>query len=213
MGVALTETEWLGGTDPRPMVAYLRGKASDRKLRLFACACGRRVWQQLTESGAAAVTVAERFADGAATLAQVAAARKAVVFGEDAWWTTYDADGEVVAISPQQAAQASTLEGAQAAAERVLLCDAVAECHLLREVFGNPFRPAAVLPAWRRWNGGTVVQIAQDIYEERAFDRLAILADALQDAGCASDDILNHGRQPGEHARGCWVLDALLGME
>ncbi len=87
----------------------------------------------------------------------------------------------------------------------------------LTDVFGNPFRPVTCSPSWRTTN---VRSLASTIYEERElfsglFDnvRLAVLADALQDAGCDNADILNHCRQPGEHVRGCWVVDALLGKE
>ena len=64
-----------------------------------------------------------------------------------------------------------------------------------------------------KWNGGCVVKVAAAIYDERAFDRMPILADALEDAGCDNADILNHCREPGEHVRGCWVLDLLLGKK
>jgi hypothetical protein len=79
---------------------------------------------------------------------------------------------------------------------------------ILRCVFGNPFRPVAVDPNWLT---STVLALAQGIYEERAFDRLPILADALQDAGCDNEDILNHCRDIGPHARGCCVVDLVLG--
>jgi hypothetical protein len=81
-------------------------------------------------------------------------------------------------------------------------------CDLVRDVFGNPFRPVNTVPAWLT---STVVELARGIYEERAFDRLPILADALQDAGCDSTDILDHCRGPGPHVRGCWVVDLVLG--
>jgi hypothetical protein len=81
---------------------------------------------------------------------------------------------------------------------------------LIRELFGNPFRPVTLNPAWRTSN---VTGLAQSIYDDRAFDRLPILADALEDAGCDNADILNHCRQPGEHVRGCWVVDLVLGRE
>jgi hypothetical protein len=84
---------------------------------------------------------------------------------------------------------------------------------LLREIFGNPFRPVTVDPAWLRWNDGTVPKIAQGIYEERAFCRLPILHDALLDAGCDNEDILAHCRGDGPHVRGCWVIDLILGKE
>jgi hypothetical protein len=54
---------------------------------------------------------------------------------------------------------------------------------------------------------------AQPIYAERAFDRLPILTDALEDAGCTWADILDHCRQPGEPGRGCWMVDLLLVKE
>src|SRR5262249_27365406 len=84
-----------------------------------------------------------------------------------------------------------------------------AQCSLLRDIFGPlPFHPVTLNPAWRTSN---VTALAQSIYDDRAFDRLPILADALEDAGCDNADILNHCRQPGEHVRGCWVVDLVLG--
>ncbi|QEL16013.1 hypothetical protein [Limnoglobus roseus] len=78
----------------------------------------------------------------------------------------------------------------------------------MRCVFGNPFRPVAFSPAWRT---STAVGLAEGIYADRAFDRLLILADALQDAGCGDADILGHCRGTGPHVRGCWVVDLVLG--
>ena len=91
--------------------------------------------------------------------------------------------------------------------------EAIQQCHLLRDIFGNPFCAVAVDRTWLAWNDSTAMRIAQAIYDECAFDRLPILADALEDAGCDNADILNHCRQPGEHVRGCWVIDLLLGKE
>lgn len=85
------------------------------------------------------------------------------------------------------------------------------QTNLLRCIIGSPFRPVTTDSAWLAWNQGTVQNIAQAIYDERAFDLMPILADALEEAGCDNDDILAHCRQPGEHVRGCWVLDLLLG--
>jgi len=82
---------------------------------------------------------------------------------------------------------------------------------MLREIFGNPFRLVFVSPSWLAWNDGTVVKIAQGIYSDRAFDRLPILADALEEAGCHDEDLLRHCRRKGGHSPGCWVLDHLLG--
>lgn len=69
-----------------------------------------------------------------------------------------------------------------------------------------------IAPEWLTWDGGTIPAIAQGIYEDRAFDRMPILADALQDAGCEDATILGHCRQPGRHVKGCWAVDALLGL-
>jgi hypothetical protein len=84
---------------------------------------------------------------------------------------------------------------------------------LLRCIFGSPFRLVTIKPTWLRWNDGTVVKIAQSIYDERRFEDLPILADALEDVGCDNADILAHCRQSGEHVRGCWAVDLLLGKE
>jgi hypothetical protein len=85
-----------------------------------------------------------------------------------------------------------------------------AQAGLLRCIFGHPFRPTTINPSWLT---ATVVSITHSIYEERTFDRMPILADALEESGCDHTDILNHLRQPGEHVRGCWVLDLLLSKE
>jgi hypothetical protein len=88
---------------------------------------------------------------------------------------------------------------------------AAARVSLLRDIFGNPFRPVRVESTWLRWNDGTVKKIAEGAYDEDAFDRLPILHDALLDAGCDDEDLLAHCRTPEGHVRGCWVIDALLG--
>jgi hypothetical protein len=91
----------------------------------------------------------------------------------------------------------------------------------LRDIMGNPFRPLPPkrgkrqweekLRGWRTWHSGTIPKLAQAIYQDRAFDQMPILADALEEAGCDNADILAHLRGPGPHMRGCWILDLLLG--
>ena len=79
----------------------------------------------------------------------------------------------------------------------------------LRDIFGNPFRPVAFSPEWQT---GTAASIARAMYDSRDFGAMPILADALQDAGCDSEEILSHCRDPhGVHVRGCWVVDLVLG--
>jgi hypothetical protein len=90
---------------------------------------------------------------------------------------------------------------------------------LLREVFGDPFatrrkRKTDPRRGWMfdpSWRTAIAVSLAQQMYDSREFGAMPILADALQDAGCDNDDILSHCREPGEHVRGCWVLDLVLG--
>ncbi|WP_232069905.1 hypothetical protein [Gemmata massiliana] len=85
-----------------------------------------------------------------------------------------------------------------------------AQADLLRDIFGNPFRSA---PFSRSWCSGTAVAIAERMYECRDFSAMPILADALQEAGCDGTDVLNHCRGSGPHARGCWVVDLVLGKK
>jgi hypothetical protein len=93
-----------------------------------------------------------------------------------------------------------------------------AQCHLLRDIFGNPFRPASLAPSVLTWNDATVVRLARAAYDERHMPegtldngRLAVLADALEEAGCQDQDILGHCRSGGEHVRGWWPVDLCLG--
>jgi hypothetical protein len=79
---------------------------------------------------------------------------------------------------------------------------------LVRDIFGNPFRPVTIDSACRSPN---IAALARTIYEGRAFERIPELADALEEAGCHDDDLLGHCRQPGPHARGCWGVDLILG--
>ena len=92
-----------------------------------------------------------------------------------------------------------------------------AECarqaDLVRCILGNPFRPERLEPTYRDANDGATRRVAQSIYEDHAFDDLPILADALEDAGCADEAVLTHCRATGPHARGCWVVDLVLGKQ
>jgi hypothetical protein len=86
----------------------------------------------------------------------------------------------------------------------------VVQVELIRCIFSNPFRPVTLNPSLLT---STVVDLAEAIYQERAFDRLPILADALEDAGCTNLDIFGHCRGAGPHFRGCWCVDLVLGKE
>ena len=235
LGDAMTEQEWLACTDPQKMLEFLRGKASDRKLRLFACACCRRVWNLVTDKySRKALTIAERYADGEVSQEKLAFAwgdaRRATQVSHRGERETADSTA-MWAVSLACEAEIGRVLGAasiaamceaypfdsaplpEAQREQVCLLRDVAQREqvcLLRDVVGNPFRPVPLDPAWLAWNDGAVRKMAQTIYEERAYDRLPLLADALEDPGCTNADILAHCRQPGPHVRGCWVVDVLL---
>jgi hypothetical protein len=161
------------------------------------------------------VEVAERYADGVTTECGLLAAKRAANLAARG-----SASRTVCCIAIRNAWEAAdwTLDSVgRAAADYVsrgwsekLTRESAG---LVREVFGNPFHPVAVDPAWLAWNGGTVRRVAQAIYDNRDFDHLPILADALEDAGCSDDHLLGHCHSEGPHVRGCWVVDLLLGRE
>lgn len=190
----MTEPEWLASDDPEPMLAFLRGRASARQLRLFAVACSRRVWLVLDNPGRAAVEAAERFADGLIGPEALRAARLACrAAGGQASWYAAATDPFIAAGNASRSARAAAEGAAQAA--------------LLRDIVGNPFRSVTIAPAWVT---PQVARLVQLIHDGRAFARLPELADALEAAGCRSDEILVHCRSAGEHVHGCWVIDALM---
>jgi hypothetical protein len=244
----VTEQEWLAHDDPAPMLQFVAGRTSERKLRLFLCACCARVldgaWRLGDGSDAGrvvcwrslegAVRTVERFADGLCGADALAAARRAA---EDAVYVPAyinyagesGLDYEASAVSEAAAARL-TPAGVVATCRQALvtlrsyrLGDRVRVAHAfadplaehqreavswLRDVVGNPFRPAAVDPGWLR--DGDVARVAESVYAKGSFDELGILADALEDAGCADGDLLGHLRGPGPHVRGCWALDLFI---
>jgi hypothetical protein len=116
----------------------------------------------------------------------------------------------VLRAGMERAGESGEFEEVVEAVEAARHVEWQAQTDLARDIFGNPFRPATVDPAWRT---STVVALARGMYESRDFGAMPILADALQDAGCDNEDILNHCRGPGPHIRGCWVVDLVLGKE
>jgi len=228
----MAEQEWLECDDPQMMLKFLRGKVSERKLRLLAVACCRRIWNLLThERSRKAVETAERVADGMAGPTDLApfwvehddlplsdeeipSYAATYVARESAWSAATGvpanaASEEAWAVAPSRFLDWRRNEVRQAA-ERV-------QAVFLRCIFGNPFHPATITSTWLT---PTVLSLAQAAYDNRRLPagtldntRLAILADALEEAGCDNEDILNHCRQPGPHVRGCWVVDLVVGKE
>jgi hypothetical protein len=237
----MDQAEWEAANEPEKMLEALRERgASERRLRLFTVALCRRIWPLITdERNRNAVEVAERYTDGLAGKKELAQARSAArsaswnVAAARARQVSWDAPGRVawrtvcekVDAAAKQASQSSCWlaackpvalgshhgwEVGDLAGERLRQAD------LLRDIFGNPFRPApAIAPAWLR---PSVRSLAEAAYRERQLpsgrldkDRLAVLADALEEAGCSDAELLGHLRSAGPHVRGCFALDAILG--
>ncbi len=176
--------------------------------------------------------MSERFADGLASVADLKAAQRRTRGCErETCWpeavraavsTSFAAANEVrsVVLAPHAHwwihlafDDGDTAPSWSASANRVAEEQEIGQAALLRDLVGPlPFRPLPqVRPGWLAWEGGTVPKLATAVYEERAFDRLPVMADALEEAGCAEAELLAHLRGPGPHARGCWALDLLLG--
>ena len=218
----VTEAEWLACTDPQPMLEYLRGKASDRKLRLFACACCRRLWHLMNDKRSRdAADVAEEYADGllmdvdfschfdawraALYKSRQSRGRRSVYA---AILTSCHFDAWHSALYTSRSTAKSVGRGGDKFSEYEV------QAALLCDIFGPlPFRPITLGPSWLTWHSGLLVSMARRMYDSRDFSDMPVLADALEESGCQDQDILRHCRSGGEHVRGCWVVDLLLGKE
>jgi hypothetical protein len=241
-GVPVTEAEWLAAIDPWPMLRYMHGKASDRKMRLYAVWRARQIWDVLTEpADRRLIESAEMAADGECSKEEL---RKAI---DDAFKMPLQLDaaeeGPYDELSPSQDggfaryalfdwhmalhSQAKALYEGRIVMQRP--CKTEAETRLLavraerlRDIFGNPFRPKQATDADRLTRTDAAVRRLSKTayYERRALpeatldnDLLALLANALEDAGCTDAEVLGHLREPGPHVRGCWAVDLILGKE
>jgi hypothetical protein len=216
----MTEAEWLVCADLYAMLRHLHERVSVRKMRLFACACCRRVTHLYPDPRLNEATeTVERHAEGRATDAELMAVRDLALTIElnyewpaSARWVAAAVDWAAMSYC---AADVPTM--AACCAQRALPPAAhqdemAAQCTLLREVIGNPFQYGQSDGDWLRWNrGATVGEMARVIADERRFDELPVLADALVEAGCDSEAVLRHCREGGPHVRGCWVVDLLTG--
>jgi hypothetical protein len=219
----VTEQDWLTGNDPSEMLVGLsslrsgrvrralsrfgldyhdyRTCLSERKRSLLHCAflrefgryLGQQNWRGTLEAG-------ERCADGAAgpadsDVAEVVRSSVSMLLSMN---SEFRSKAHYIAIDRPDVV--ATWEARIRAMEGYY-------CDLLRDLCGNPFKPVQVVPSWQT---PTVLALAHAIYEEKAFDRLPILADALEEAGCDHADVLNHCRHDQVHVRGCWVVDLVL---
>jgi hypothetical protein len=212
----VTEAEWLVCTDPTPMLEFVEVTTSKRKLRLVTVAAARSAWSRIPEEVRPAVEAAERCADGQADPAELHRYRPGShghLLPGRGWSELREEDriqtyGLVQALSTccprDRLAELSRRMFWMGAATR----SGVPLSSILREVLGNPFR-RIVPPAG--WCAMSTLATAKAIYADRAYDRLPILADALEDAGCDNADLLTHLRGDGPHVRGCWAVDLILG--
>jgi hypothetical protein len=217
--VEMAEEFWLGATEPKTLLGFIKGISSDRKLRLFGCACvsatqHRPSSHYSTQHWDEVLAAAYRLADNSISQHELCDLSSRMNGLE---WITANLGDNCLGHATQIELLAETLKLRDELFSGILgpqwewrpsLQQQVIYAYCLRDIFGNPFRGVTLDPSWRT---STVVALAQAIYQENAFDQMPILADALQDADCDNEDILNHCRQPGEHCRGCWVLDLILG--
>ena len=233
----MTPSAWARCTDPQPMLEYVAGRVSSRKLTLWACACWRRLfaslawswrWRERLGRDRRAVEAAELHADGLISLDRLNEIRDGSGFEisdsdspEKALaWAACLASGDQSGSGGRNCVRTAAVLAACVGlvGDSEPATEAEAQADLLREVVGDPFRPIKVEPAWLAWNDGTVRHLAGAAYERRLLplgtldeDLLGVLADALEDSGCADDAVVGHLRGPGAHVAGCTVLDALLG--
>lgn len=213
----MTEEDWIAGGHALDMLGAVEHHASDRKWCLFLAACCREPevahWLAVLNLSDL-VDFLERAADGATGWDEVAArAGRFQRLGRTGHQSNPRRQSErhqmqaaldrLQSTAPLQASAGFLVEAAN-----LLGRAATGRFH---EVFGNPFRPALVDPFWLAWNDGTIGKLATAINNDRDFERMPILADALEDAGCDNAEMLEHCRTGTAHVRGCWALDAILG--
>jgi hypothetical protein len=231
----MTEAAWVDCSRSLPMLEFLRGKASERKLRLFALACCGRIDSLICDPRSrAALAFAATYVESGLARRK---GRRAVVTAAEA--AKKEADSRRFRSSPDaRAADAAAYSAAAAALDALksdpwfaansAACSAAytrgsffpgdpewgQQASLLGDIFGNPYRAAKVDPA----HLAPAASLARAAYDERQLSsgerdphRLAVLADALEEAG-ESGELVAHLRSPGPHVRGCWVVDLCLGL-
>jgi len=207
----MTEAEWLACEDPTPMLEFFRRRPNNPKFRLFSLACCRAIWCLLTDELLRnGVEMAEKYTEGKGStqeldslcrqIEQLEISRRATP------WHGWQVMQAVIGVlKSDHLLYRAGIVSNTLTRESV---ESVNQAGILRDVFGNPFRPVTFSPDWRT---DTALTLARQMYDAREFSAMPILADALMDAGCNNDDILNHCRSGGPHVRGCWVCDLVLG--
>jgi hypothetical protein len=220
----MTEADWLVAKCIRDLDLLHVVAKRFRKLRLYGCACARRALAFVPdERFHAGLDAAERFADGDLNRVQVKSFRASVLSARldlkrdhNVRREQHETTQAVFQVLKEKPLDAFAGHKSARYAFAAFATDwrtgfeveERAQMAIAYDIFGNPFRPVAIDPSWLT---SDVRTLAEGIYQDRAFDRMPILADALQDAGCDNEDILNHCRGDGPHVRGCWVVDLVLG--
>jgi hypothetical protein len=224
----MTEAEWLTVKLPTYMLRDYPGHWNERKGGLAKCACLRRAPQLLShELLRDYLGVVERRIEGEACTEEGEHLWKAITRAMVVSGSATDPNYMRCSLARELALNStrnSVIYVLQAITHMVSLLhhhsytsreyrsaeslEESAQCTILREIFGNPFRPVVLNSTWCTT---TAVSLAQHIYASRDFSAMPILADALQDAGCDSEEMLSHCRGEGPHVRGCWVVDLVLG--
>lgn len=219
----MTEADWLACLDLHKMLDSLpHQKISQRKLRLFACACCRQIWPLLSDPSREAVTTAEQFAEELASREQlgVALANAVIVPGMPALAAANAATIHIAPLThfsptlyrPEESAACYAAQAARVAAVEAGEVTAFEarnrQCNLLRCVW-NPHFSEALPKPWLLSNDSAVKRIAEAIYEEERYEDMPIIGDALEEAGCDHEGMLTHCRLGGPHVRGCWVIDVI----
>lgn len=219
----MQEGDWGTWDDLAQLLQATHRHVGLRKFQMFACACLRQLWERTKEVPfRKAVVFAERFAEGRASRAELGAAfTRAWPWGWERVRVT-----AVVAVAPQVERDLHYWRALEVANEVAGLLargarhggvyharyfDAARrrQVELLREIFGDPFRPVRFEAQWR---SAAVVRLAETIHDEGEFGDLPVLADALEDEGCDNAEVLGHLRGGGRHVRGCWAMDVVRGL-
>lgn len=230
----MTEAEWLGAKFADPLLEFIEPTVSDRKLHYYAIACARRITPLLTHpSSLDGIDVLEQFAEGKCSAEHleklkwhIEGAAYCVESGyapwldvltqltESMWLEIIEYPTEIIGDPRSIITYAAYyIDGIVSRVPRERQRPIPTHYGLFRpvwlvyEIFGNPFRRVKFKSKWR---SETVLSLAHQMYDSKNFSAMPILADALEDSDCDSEDLLNHCRGPGPHVRGCWAVDAIL---
>jgi hypothetical protein len=218
----MTDAEWLAADDPEQMLTAVGTSFSDRKMLLFACGSFRLVAPRLPANVLATADTFEKVADGLVGAAQRKSVLRnlAAALGGDPVGVAAFAYGLVPFGAKLLGRQAIAVARAVEAIGPSVMSDPsrvtvssrhVGQAALLREIHGPAVDRPRFEPAWRT---PTTDALARTVYERQAYDRLPVLADALEAAGCTDATMLNHCRDTTlSHAKGCWVVDLVIGLE